>query len=151
MVTQWGSDDGTNPRTPRVAKAKARALLLTMLTPTQRRSFERHEYIDVRGSEGTRYRIQLGHVNNVRWFTRFGRHRGTLCAHPEVYLSGRITERLPDEDVVLGQLLALVTDEKEYLSHARKVRGTWPPCLDDPFTARAHKFIQNLFMAARGF
>jgi hypothetical protein len=122
-----------------------------MLTPRQRKTFESHEYFDVRGSEGTRYRIRLGHVNNVRWYTRFGRCRGTLCAHPEVYLFGRITERLPDEDVVLGQLLALVTDEKEYLSHARKVRGTWPPCLNDPLPSRARKFVQNLFTAARGF
>lgn len=150
MVSRFPSNEASARQTA-TARAKARALLLTMLTPTQRKSFERHEHFYVRGSEGTRYRIRLGHVNNVYWYGRFGRHRGTLCAHPEIWIFGRITERLPDEDVVLGQLLALVTDEKEYLSHARKVRGTWPPCLDDPFLTRVHKFTRNLFTAARGF
>lgn len=109
-------------------EARARKLLLSMLNEKQRRQFECNESFRFTGSHGTTYELTLGHVNNIRWYNKLGKLSGCMCAHPDLYprhgeLDGDGYYRsrkgpLPDEDVVLGQFLALVTDEHEFLSHA---------------------------------
>lgn len=108
-------------------EARARALLLSMLNPKQRRDFERNDSFQFTGSRGTIYELTLGHINNVRWIDSRGQIAGCMCAHPEMYPKLHFSRPLPDEDVVLGQFLSLVTDEREFLSHAVLDWGVLPP------------------------
>ena len=81
------------------------------------------------GSLGTRYRLRIDHVHNITWFKRSGIAGGYLCAGPEIWFSNG--GYLPDEDYVLGQVLSLVSDEKEFLSHANfQGSGADRPWLD---------------------
>lgn len=106
------------------AHDRAELLLKSMLTPRQWESWEYTRSFECTGSLGTRYRIRGGvhYSYNVCWLNERGYPAGTLCAHPQTYdYRGR---RLPDADLVLGQFLALVTDERAFL---RKANGTPPP------------------------
>lgn len=113
-------------RDPNATK-RARDLLERSLDQKQRQALTSYGYIPVIGSLGTRYHLRIGHVYNATWFKHSGVIGGELCGGPEVYLS--TGEYLPDEDYVLGQLLLLVTDEGEFLSHAN-FRNEDRPSLD---------------------
>jgi hypothetical protein len=119
---------------------RARFLLDNMLTTEQRNTWHRLGYIECTGSRGTRYRIRqgAGTRQNVQWLTRFGRIGGTMCAHPRqsnLYLTRARRERyiedeywydsLPPSDLILGQLLTLVTDEAAFVNVAEGKRPTW--------------------------
>lgn len=124
----------TNP------ESRARNLLLDMLTKEQQRTWRQLGYIECTGSRGTRYRIRqgAGTRQNVQWLTWFGRIGGTMCAHPKhsnLYLTRARRERfvededwpgcLPPSDLILGQLLTLVTDEASFVNVAEGTRPTW--------------------------
>lgn len=124
----------TNP------ESRAHGLLQNMLTKEQQRTWRRLGYIECVGSRGTRYRIRqgAGTRQNVQWLTRFGRIGGTMCAHPKhsnLYLTRARRERfvededwpgcLPPSDLILGQLLTLVTDEASFVNVAEGTRPTW--------------------------
>lgn len=102
--------------------ARARELLVSLLSPQQRESYERNEQFDVVGSLGNLYRIRRGSMGNIDWLTPDGKVQGTLCAHPsmrEAYL--------PLPDVAAAQLLALTTDEAAFVRLANVHWGRRPP------------------------
>lgn len=113
------------------AVRRARELLERHLDLKQRDTLTRCGYIPVVGSLGTRYHLRIGHVYNATWFKHSGVIGGELCGGPEIYPSTYPSSGgyLPDEDYVLGQLLLLVTDEGEFLSHAN-FRNEDRPSLD---------------------
>jgi hypothetical protein len=144
QATLGGGADGFR------AHDRARGLLLSMLDAEQRRSFMAREQFELRGSLGTRYRLRLGHTNNISWLDARGNLGGVLCAHPRLYPGSDGggydwgVSPLPDEDVVLGQFLGLVTDEREFLSHAVKDWGNWPPPVKLPWVATVLSFGKAL-------
>ena len=77
------------------------------------------------GSEGNRYRLHVsryGTVGNVEWLKRNGHVGGRICAHPSLS-----RENLPMGDVVLAQMLAITTDEREFMRIANIHHGPPPP------------------------
>ena len=105
----------------REASAKAEALLLSILPEDQHDSYRRHTRFEVVGSHGGRYRISDGCVGNVAWFNDAGEIGGTLCAHPTMH-----EHWLPQADVMLAQMLALTTDEREFVQLANVQTGIRP-------------------------
>lgn len=93
------------------AQARARALLMTSLTPAQRESLEKFRFFDIEIS-GKTYRIHQGTHGNVRQVEN-GREVVTFCAQPE---------GVPTEDAMLAQKLMLETDEAAFLRVANARR-----------------------------
>ncbi len=90
----------------------AEALLLENLTPTQRSTYQRDQYIPVVSDDGKRtYRITRGVSGNVQ-LVEGNKVRYRFCIHPP--------DDSPVPDVMLGQLLLLKTDELEFLRIANK-------------------------------
>lgn len=90
------------------AKAKARTLLLDHLGDEQRAMFEAHHHFDVISSAGRRFRLTLGREGNVFLMPDVGDQAvRSFCIH--------LRDRVPDEDNVLAQMLALQTDEAAFL------------------------------------
>lgn len=121
--------------------ARARALLNFFLTPEQRKSMETNGYVDLVGSEGTHYQVQTGwYEDNVRWIDGKGIGQGGFCCHPR-RTSEMSGGSLPREDLILGQILALRTNEKHFLKVAVKTWGSRPPVAPaderEPESARA--------------
>jgi hypothetical protein len=100
------------------ADQKAEALLLSLLDDTTREHYQLHGVIEIIGSVGTRYRIKRGVSGNVYWLDG-NREGGSFCCHPR--------EGLPIPDVMLGQMLALQTDEPGFLALANLMSGCRPP------------------------
>lgn len=113
---------------------KAEKLLLSMLSPAQRESYRRSARFTVIGSAGNHYRIECGHINNITWVSRSGIVLGVFCAHPRRWEPATLG-RLPDQDVMLGQMLTLVDDEWALLRKANKAYGQWPSCKKNPWDA----------------
>lgn len=110
-------------RTARTAAVdRATRTLLELLDPTQRAQYEISRTFEVIGSEGGRYRIRPGSMGNVDWLDA-GQAAGVLCAHPVLWTG---EGHLPDPDVALAQLLALTTDEAEFVRTANVHRGRRP-------------------------
>lgn len=106
------------------ADERADALLRSLLTADQIAQMEREREITVRGSEGTTFRLEIGHYDgNVRWFDQAGREQGRMCAHPRVW-DGEGT--LPRSDIIAGQVLALQTDERSFVDIANLFEGYKP-------------------------
>lgn len=103
------------------AHVVAEELLTSMLTEDQRQSWRLNGYFEVIGSHGTLYRLHRGIAGNVEWLTPDGESGGRLCAHPTMRESW-----LPTADVLLAQLLALRTDEREWLALANVHAGRAP-------------------------
>jgi hypothetical protein len=103
------------------AEARARELLETLLDEEQLASYRDHEFFDVTGSAGNRYRIRRGNSGNVHWLGDEGEILGRLCAHPSLS-----EDWLPLPDVAAGQMLALVTDEPTFIGHANVHEGRRP-------------------------
>lgn len=96
--------------------AKARELLLSHLTPEQRRTFERNKWFVVEGGvTKKRYRIDAsgGVAGNVRELNARGDVVHTYCAH----LGDRL---IPPDDHYLTQKLMLEYDEQEFLRVANR-------------------------------
>jgi hypothetical protein len=151
-VVKKGDGIYTNP------ESRAHGLLQNMLTPQQQRTWRQLGYIECVGSRGTRYRIRqgAGTRQNVQWLTRFGRIGGTMCAHPtqnnlyltrarrEAYLRDEYWyDTLPPSDLILGQLLTLVTDEAAFVNVAEGKRPTWGL----PRRARIHRRLSQAMIS----
>jgi len=109
-----------------VATSRATALLLSLLSPEQRASYERDRTFMVIGSAGGIYRIRPGAMGNVDWIDPASSGRevaGVLCAHPQLWTPDGT---LPDPDVALAQMLALTTDEAGFIATANVHRGRRP-------------------------
>lgn len=105
----------------KTAEARAKEMLVRLLTDEQRETFQ-SGYINVTGSCGGAYRIYCGesYSGNIVSFQKNGERRGSYCAHPEW---GR---DLPRHDMFLGQLLLLTCDEPTFLKVAVFYRA-YPP------------------------
>lgn len=97
------------------ADARAEALLLSFLSEEQQRNYRDGQWFEVVGSAGGRYRIRQGMVGNIDWLDEDGAAAGSLCCHP-VY-------SLPHPDIMLAQMLALITDEKAFVRLAHRYYG----------------------------
>jgi hypothetical protein len=94
-------------RTARAAEV-ARTLLESRLDERQLASYRAGDGIPVRGSAGTDFLIGPGYVSNVAVLhPDTGREVNRVCAHPGGHL--------PEPDMHLGQMLALITDEPGFL------------------------------------
>jgi hypothetical protein len=103
------------------ARTRARNTLMEFLTPEQRAEYEAHDHFVCTGSEGNRYRIERGSAGNVVYLDERGEAAGRLCAHPSMR-----EQWLPDSDVALAQMLALMTDERNFVQIANVHRGRAP-------------------------
>lgn len=131
---------------PGTPQGNALALLMRMLDDAQRESYFRSGHFDCTGSLGTRYRIFRGHVNNVIWVDNIGRTRGTLCAAPDQWPHKEARRPLPEEDLMLGQFLALVTDEKAFIRKANlDPGGRWPPCVRATWFWWIRSFVREMY------
>jgi len=102
------------------ATARAEALLHDLLDEGQRASLQAHGYFDLIGSHGGYYRISTGISGNVAWRSPEGQW-SRICAHPDMRLSW-----MPTEDVMVAQMLALVTDEPAFIARANVHAGVRP-------------------------
>jgi hypothetical protein len=92
------------------AAARARALLIGELDPVQREQFETVGHFIHIGRRGRRYRIRKGISANIDVLRKSDAMvTMRLCVHPEG------AHRMPDEDVMLAQLLHLRDDERGLL------------------------------------
>lgn len=108
------------------AKVVADHLLCSMLSEPQRQSWALQGYFEVIGSAGTLYRLHRGVAGNVEWIKPDGEPGGRLCAHPSMAESW-----LPTEDVMLAQMLALMTNEREFVRIANVHQGARPVLVRD--------------------
>lgn len=105
------------------AQSRARELLRALLSDEQWQDYLDHEYFDVLGSLGNVYRIRPGSAGNVRLLAPNGQEIAALCAHPVLGVrdeDDRYVGSLPDADVAVGQLLALMTDERDFFRRANR-------------------------------
>lgn len=88
------------------AAAKARTLLLSVLSPEQRAEYTKSKTFIVRGNAGGLYRITHGRIGNVIVLNAADfKPTHALCAHPD---------GVPIEDVLVAQLLHLRDDEAAF-------------------------------------
>jgi hypothetical protein len=129
---QWRNDwldaearwkEGERQRQRDAAKAKAEALLFSLLPEPEVQRYRLQGYFEVIGSHGGHYQIYRGVAGNITWMHPDGKRGDSLCCHPDTFDG---VGRLPAEDVMLGQLLALQTDEAEFV---RTANGRKPPHL----------------------
>lgn len=102
------------------AETRAEALLLSFLSEQQRGDYRNNQHIVVIGSAGGRYRIRPGLVGNIDWLDGNGAVGGSLCCHPR-------SEALPHPDIMLAQMLALITDEEAFVRLANRYNGAVHP------------------------
>ena len=107
-----------------LATERGEALLLSLLDNNQREAYRQDREFAVIGSHGTVYRIKHGTSGNIEWLKPNGSLGGRLCAHPSMH-----EEWIPTEDVMLAQVLALITDEREFCRVANVHLGQRPPVL----------------------
>lgn len=93
------------------AGARAKKLLLMMLTKTQRAEFTEQGHFFVTGQSGRRYRVQRGRHGNIYELDASGKEVATLCAAPL---------DVPDEDAMLAQKLQIEHDEAAFLRVANR-------------------------------
>jgi hypothetical protein len=104
------------------AQDRAAALLESMLPPEQVQRYRLVGSFEIIGSHGTLYRVNRGVAGNIEWIKPDGTVGGRLCAHPDMYSTW-----LPEADVHLSQLLALMTDERAFCRVANVHQGRRPP------------------------
>lgn len=105
-------------------RARAEETLRAVLDAEQWASWEREKHFELITQSGRRYRIRRGVSGNVR-LIEDGAEREALCAHPPTSVQdddGRHLGRLPMEDVVIAQVLALQTDEEGFRRTANITR-----------------------------
>jgi hypothetical protein len=100
---------------------RAVALLESMLSPDQMQRYRLTGAFEVIGSHGTLYRVNRGVSGNIEWIKPDGSVGGRLCAHPDM-----INGWLPEADVHLSQMLALMTDERSFARTANVHQGQRP-------------------------
>ncbi len=94
------------------ARDRARSLLLSCLSPPQRKEFKAKEAFTVVAKSGRRYRIAPGFNYNIVVLNDRGRAIGRLCAGPD--------EDVPVYDSMLSQKLWLENDEEGFLRVANR-------------------------------
>lgn len=104
-----------------IARDRADELLLSMLSEDQRQTYQLRGEFEVIGSAGGVYRIRRGTSGNVDWLEPDGRVGARLCAHPTMAEGW-----LPDQDVAVAQMLALITDEPGFVRLANVHAGRRP-------------------------
>jgi hypothetical protein len=97
------------------AEGRAESLLLSLLTPRQRREYAASQTIPVRGSDKRRYRLEHGRVSNVIELDRVGNEIASWCAAP--------AGNLPIADVLAAQLLWLRHDAPGFRAVANRMEG----------------------------
>lgn len=126
------------------ARSRSEETLLSFLDEQQRADYLATGAFDVTGSAGGRYRIRKGSSGNVVYLDPVTHLRiGTLCAHPSMN-----EQWLPDPDVALAQMLALMTDEPNFCGIANVHWGVRPPCADMTARQRLVQSWHNGAMAA---
>lgn len=99
------------------AHARARLLLMSMLSEAQRQQYEKDRFFEVIGQHTRRrYRIHHGTHGNVKLLDDQGREVVSYCGQPN---------GVPTEDAMLAQKLQIEYDENEYvrLSNATRLRA----------------------------
>jgi hypothetical protein len=93
------------------AKARARRLLFSMLSPDQQKELDEknHFHLTVHSKDGTMkvYRIEHGYAGNVKLLGPDGQPIRRYCIHAD--------SRLPYEDQMLAQKLLLESNEQDFL------------------------------------
>lgn len=97
------------------AKAKARQLLLGILSAKQRAEFEQHGWFLIH-SLHYRYRIREGRSANIDVIDKEGKISHRLCAHPY--------DSVPDYDTMVAQKLMLENAEDEFVRIANRHPGS---------------------------
>lgn len=119
-----------------MAEDRAANLLKRVLTEEQWKSWQSHSYLDLVAPSGNHYRILASEVFNVHHYVN-GKLLRRLCAGPSRYdttqpdenSEGRaIGGRLPFEDFIAGQVLALRHREQEFLRVANVDNATRSGC-----------------------
>jgi hypothetical protein len=100
----------------RLATARARELLESVLDHQQREQLQRSRFFDmIVGQNRRRYRIHHGTHGNVRLLDDTGREVVRYCAQPDY---------VPTEDAMAAQKLMLESDEDAFLRVANATRLT---------------------------
>jgi hypothetical protein len=118
------------------ANQRARALLEHILSPAQLDELNTRNTVTLVGSEGNRFRLECNHAEgNVQWLGDDPDYtagqppdypvRGRMCAHP-IRCPEPGQDPLPQLDVIIGQVLALRTDERAFVGHANPYGGEQP-------------------------
>lgn len=94
------------------ANRRAKALLVSMLNDSQRRTLEERGYFDEEVPGHGTFRIYKGWAGNVRRLDAQGREVEKYCIHP--------TERMPDFDNMAVQRLMLQADPAGFLRTANR-------------------------------
>jgi hypothetical protein len=108
------------------AEATAQELLYELLSAEQRESWDECQAFEVVGSAGRRYEIRRGIAGNVHELDQDGSDVASLCCHPLSTPEGR----LPVIDVVITQMLALISDEENF---RRTANFTFPATSANPY------------------
>lgn len=98
-------------------KKRALDLLHSILSEKQKRTLEKKGFFEIIGQSGKRYQIKdTGSMGNVIAVDFHGKNKKQrICAHPKLY-NGKGS--IPQGDVMLGQMMALQHDEKQFLKVA---------------------------------
>lgn len=117
---RWAAEDAERKAVQGAANARALELLRSMVSEQQWADYQAKGWFEVRGSRGRRWRIRKsGQSGNVDLMPETGEVReASFCAHPRDWL--------PNADAHLAQMLALVTDEEEFVRVANVHHGRRP-------------------------
>lgn len=124
------------------AAARAEELLRLVLTPAELAAYTRTDRIIITGSDGRRYEIRDGVVQNVHLLSANGRggYQGRLasmCAHPQLYpgenarragvsdLFPHAQESIPHRDAHVAQILKLRHDAPGFWRRANVDWNCW--------------------------
>jgi hypothetical protein len=109
----WQRETAEREQRRTAARTRARSLLVAHLDESNRHMLAQRGHIEVDGSDGRRYRIHDRHtVGNVLRLGGDGAPESRWCAHPNA--------ELPQEDHMLAQMLALMTDAEGFLRLANR-------------------------------
>lgn len=95
------------------SKERATALLLSLLNKQQTADFHARQEFTVTGSDGKRYLIRLGRAHNIFELDDAGNRVVEICGH--------VSDRVPDEDNIAAQKLALEADAPGF----RRIANMW--------------------------
>lgn len=88
------------------AEARARELLLSVLSDQQREEYERTKAFRVKAADGKEYRLKHGWAGNVEELDEFGKAIARLCIHPSA--------AIPEADNLVAQKLMIETDPESF-------------------------------------
>lgn len=123
-----------------LARQRAEHLLVSCLSPAQKRTYTRFGCFYLRGACGTRWRIEHGAVGNVHEVTERGRILATYCAHPvgQPIADVMLTQKLWLEGGLVAEFRRVANchwrrapqrSRRQIASHAARVRWGWTGCL----------------------